>query len=124
MVSFRIRTIVMLLGALGLAASVALSAAQASKSKAKSSDLLTTEQVKELIANADTPAEHLKLSHHFSALAVKFEAEAANHEGEAKLFKRASARGHCERLVQLLKEAGKEARELAADHEQMAQPAK
>ena len=54
---------------------LAVSAGVATAAQArKSTDLLTSTQVKELVATAKTPADHLKLSKHFTALAAKAEA--------------------------------------------------
>ena len=116
-------------GAIALALSVvAASAAQARKS----TDLLTSKQVQELVATANTPADHLKLSKHFAALAAKYEADANEHEAEAQAYhknptfmesKNPSGPGtaaHCERFAELARQAAKEARDLASAHEHMA----
>src|SRR5438128_2489557 len=75
---------VVVLAVVALAMSVALSAAQ----KSKSTDLLTSKQVKELIANAKTPADHVKLQKHFLALATKYEADADEHAAEAQAYRK------------------------------------
>ena len=120
--------IVVAFSAFVLAASVAAFAAQAPKS----TDLLTSKQVKELVANAKTPADHVKLQKHFLALAAEYDAEAANHADLAQSYrKNPTPRGsrpgsalltadHCDRLAGLIRDAAKEARELAAEHERMA----
>jgi len=120
--------VVIVLSALTLAASVAVSAAQAGKS----TDLLPSKQVKALVAAAKTPADHLKLSKHFNALAAKYEVEAKEHDEEAQAYrknptfmesKNPTAPGtvtHCERFADLTHQAAKEARELATAHEHMA----
>jgi hypothetical protein len=67
--------VIVALTVLGLAAFASPLTAQTTKS----SDLLTSKQVKELVTNAKTPADHVKLQKHFLALAAKYEAEAADH---------------------------------------------
>jgi hypothetical protein len=111
---------------MGLAASVPLLAQQA-----KTSDLLTNKQVKELVANAKTPADHVKLQKHFLAMAAKSEAEADEHAAEAQAYRKnprlahdLSWADHCERFAKLGREAAKEARDLASAHEHMAAAAK
>jgi hypothetical protein len=113
----------------GLAAPVPLLAAQTSTSP----DLLTKKQVKELIANAKTPADHVRLQKHFLALAATYDAEADQHAAEADAYRRNGevmhsknallAPGtvlHCERFAELDRKAAKEARALAAAHERRA----
>ena len=111
--------------------------AASGRADSKSSDLLTNKQVKELVATAKTPADHVKLQKHFLALAAKYEAEAAEHAArgggvpeESQRFmesKRSGGPGtaaHCDRFAELDREAAKEARELASAHEHMAAAAK
>jgi len=107
------------------------SSATASR-KSKSSELLTSRQVKELIATATTPADHLKLQKHFLALAAKYEADAKEHAAEAEAYRKnpsfrdsknpagPGTAAHCERFVELDQQAAKEARDLASAHEHMA----
>ena len=97
----------------------------------KSSDRLTNKQVKELVATAKTPADHVKLQKHFLAVAAKYEADAGVHAAEAEVYRKNPALthdrtvgGHCERLAEVKREAAKEARDLAAAHEHMAAEAK
>ena len=99
---------------------------------AKSSDLLTPRQVKELIATAKTPTDHVKLQKHFLAVAAKYEADANEHAAEAQAYRRnpsfmesknpagPGTATHCDRFAELDREAAKEARNLAAAHEHMA----
>ena len=101
-------------------------------SKAKSSDLLTSKQVKALIATANTPADHVKLQRHFLAVAAKYEADANEHAAEAQAYRKnpsfmesknpvgPGTAAHCDRFAQLDREAAKEARDLASAHEHMA----
>jgi hypothetical protein len=120
--------LVVLFSAIALAVSVAASAAPTPKS----TDLLTSKQVKELVANAKTPADHTKLSKHFAALAAKYEADAAEHTADAQAYRKnptfmesknpsgPGTAAHCDRFAELTREAAKEARELATAHEHMA----
>ena len=125
--TFRRYTIVALT-VMGFAASVSFLAAQ----NTKSVDLLTDKQVKELVATAKAPADHLKLQKHFLAAAAKSEAEAVEHAAEALAYRQnprlayasSSWEGHCERLAELGRAAAKEARDLASAHEHMAAAAK
>ena len=101
-------------------------------SKVKSSDLLTSKQVKALIATANTPADHMKLQKHFLAVAAKYEADAIEHAAEAQAYRKnpsfmesknpagPGTAAHCDRFAQLDREAAKEARDLASAHEHMA----
>jgi hypothetical protein len=119
--------IVLAFSAIALAASVAAFAAQ----EAKSTDLLPSKQVQELIGGAKTPADHTRLQKHFLALAAKYEAEAAEHAALAQAYRKpptgrlmpgsaAKRAEHCDRLTQLFRDAAKGARELASDHAQAA----
>ena len=121
---------IVVLALVGLAMSVPPLAAQ------KSSDLLTNKQVKELVTNAKTPADHVKLQKHFLAEAAQYEAKADEHAAEAQAYRKnptvmesknpsgPSTVAHCERFAQLDRDAAKEARELASAHEHMAAAAK
>ena len=120
------------LAVIGFAASVPHLVAQTSKS----SDLLSNKQVKELVTNAKTPADHVKLQKHFLALAAKYEAEAADHVDLAGAYRKnpnaaeskrpgsPDTAVHCDRFADLSRQAAKEARELASAHEHMAASAK
>jgi hypothetical protein len=104
----------------------------APESRSKSSDLLPSKQLKELIATAKTPADHLKVQKHFLALAGKYEADASEHAAEAQAYRQnpsfmdskhpanPGTAAHCDRLAELDREAAKEARDLASAHERMA----
>lgn len=114
-----------------IALAVAAGAAGAAQAR-KSTDLLTSKQVKELVATAKTPADHVKLSKHFTALAAKYEDQANEHEGEAQAYRKnptfmesknpsgPGTAAHCDRFAELMRQAAKEARELASAHEHMA----
>lgn len=93
---------------------------------------LRKREVKELIAKASTPAEHHTLALYYEAKAKKYEADAVEHADQAKAYRaRPTASemkrpmspdtaAHCDFLAQDLSKAAKKARELAADHEEMA----
>ena len=49
--------------------------------------LLTATEVKQLVANAKTPADHMKLNKHFVALSAKYEAEAEEHAALADVYR-------------------------------------
>lgn len=95
--------------------------------------LLTGTEVKQLVANARTPADHMKLNRHFVALSAKYEAEAEEHAALADVYRKppqqrpriraAGAPGtarHCDELVRLSRRAAREALKMADDHERMA----
>jgi hypothetical protein len=98
----------------------------------KSPDLLTSKQVRELVATAAAPADHLRLSRHLAALAAKYEADAADHRALAALYRKAptasetkrpmapDTAAHCDRFATLAANAATEAKSLAAAHERMA----
>jgi hypothetical protein len=113
----------------GYAAPVATAAPVA---QASSSDFLSGKEVRDLIANAKTPADHLKLAKHFEAVAARYEADAADHVAEAKAYRSGPNASeskrpgspdtavHCDRLAAAARNAATAARELARDHEKMA----
>jgi hypothetical protein len=120
--------------AFAAAPSPALSAAAPGQPAAPTSksDLLTNKQVRALIANAKTPADHVKLQKHFMALADKYEADATEHAADAAAYRKnpsfmdakhpgnPGTAAHCDRFAELDREAAKEARDLASAHEHMA----
>jgi hypothetical protein len=91
-------------------------------------------ELKQLIANAKTPAAHERIAHYFDAEATKYEADAKEHEEEAGDYAAhpsnpangkdtvysTDMQGHCSNLGAKLKEAAQEARMLAASHRKMA----
>jgi hypothetical protein len=118
------------LAVMGLAVSAAGLAAQ------KSSDRLIDKQVKELITNAKTPADHVKLQKHFLAVAAEYDVKATEHAADAEAYRKhpsfrdtkspsgPGTAAHCDRFAELDREAAKEARELASAHEHMAAASK
>jgi hypothetical protein len=94
---------------------------------------LSAKQVKELVANAKTPADHLRLAAWYKGEADKLEAEANDHEGLADIYRShpavlgskssvpiSGSAMHCSNLAKSLRDAAKEDRELATEHELMA----
>jgi hypothetical protein len=113
---------------LALASVITVSAA---KDKA-----FTKVEVKSLIANAETKADHERIAQYFDAEAARYDAEAKDHGDLAPFYQKnpdpalskhpGSPRAfeHCDSLSKSLMNAAEEARELAADHRGMAHEAK
>jgi hypothetical protein len=95
-------------------------------------DELEPNEVKALAANAKTPADHMKLAHHYTAMAAKHEAEADEHEALAVEYTRYPELGaakhpmgpntaeHCKFLAEHCREAAEEMKAMANAHEEMA----
>src|SRR5262245_16762121 len=121
-----IRRIVLTAGALALALGTTAWA-----QTRKPTDLLTTKQVKELIATARTPADHVKLQKHYLALAAKYDVDAREHAADAQGYRKnptfmeskhpegPGTAAHCDRFAELDRQLAKEARDLATAHEHM-----
>lgn len=95
---------------------------------------LKPKEVKALVANAKSPADHLKLARHFTAMAEKHEAEAKEHDELAAEYSRnPQMRGkmpmapntaeHCRYFAEHCRNAAKQMRSMAADHEAIAKAA-
>ena len=126
----RIRTIkTAILGVIFATASV-VSLAAAAKDKP-----LSKAEVKSLIANAETKAEHERLAKHFEAEATRYEAEAKEHAELAQVYQQntppitAKYPGlmqtfqHCDSVSKALLQAAENARKLASEHSEMAKAA-
>lgn len=106
------------------------------EAKARIQGVTTNKQVKVLIASAKTPQDHLKLAAYFNQEADRLEANAKGHteladvyrqnprttdggkqSGTGSIFRTAE---HCDSAAKALREAAKDLRDLAAEHEQMA----
>ena len=101
---------------------------------------LTDKQAKSLAATAETKADHQKLVAYFEFKAANYDADAKHHQELAEVYrttggvslagKSAGAgdmtrtSGHCEAIAKSLRDAAKSSREIAADHERMAEEAK
>lgn len=90
-------------------------------------DLLTSDQVQELVARANTPADHLRLARHFTALAERYDANAKRHTAMTRMYGRNPNRRartasplHCKQLTDLASESASVVRELAAHHVRLA----
>ena len=119
--AFKVRTAVVLslITLLGVAISV----------RADDAKLLKKSELKSLIANARTAQDHARLADHFTAKAEQLEADAKDHEEYAARYKGISGKlrmtsYHCENVAAGLRKAAEAARQLAADHREMAQEAK
>jgi hypothetical protein len=95
---------------------------------------LTAKDVKALIATAKTPEQHLRIANYFRHEAEKYEAEAKDHAEMEEAYRQnplpknigggSGPISHCEILAKSSQEMANTARELAAEHEQMAKEAK
>lgn len=109
---------------------------QAQDSKANAT--LSKKQLKDLIANANTPADHERIAQYYDAEGARYEADAKQHADEATYYaghQHPTAEGHspnnysqymlshCPQIAAKLKEAAQEARALAAGHREMAKAA-
>jgi hypothetical protein len=116
--------------AMALAVLMAFTAVQAQAVEPKG--ILSAKQVKSLVMTAATPADHMKLAHHYAAMAEKHEAEAAEHEalaaeytsnpqvGSSKHPMAANTAEHCKFFAEHCRAAAKEMRAMSAAHEEMA----
>ncbi len=98
---------------------------------------MSKSELKDLIANAKTPAAHERIAQYFDAEATRYEADAKEHEEEASDYAAhpsnpangkdtvysTDMQSHCSNLGAKLKEAAQEARMLAAGHREMAKQA-
>lgn len=105
---------------------------------AKDKPTISKTELRTLIANAKTPADHERIAQYFDAEATKYEADAKKHEeeatyyashtvpaiGKAQGFYSREMQGHCPELAAKLKEAAQEARFIAAGHREIAKEAK
>ena len=113
-----------------LAALIVVPVPQASAVEMKG--MLKSKEVKALVANARTSADHMKLARHFAAMAQKHEAEAKEHEALAVEYARnprllstktpmaPNSAEHCKYFVEHCHKAAAEMRAMAAEHEEMA----
>ena len=98
---------------------------------------LTHKEVKALIATAKTPEDHIRLAQYFSGEADRLEAESKEHQQLAEVYRHSpiatlmaaknpmgpQTAAHCEYFAKSLAKAAESARQLAADHGQMAKDA-
>ncbi len=103
--------------------------------RADDSKILTKDELKHLVATAETPQDHQRLAAHFTAKADQLEAEAQEHTELAATYKAhptiheqkhpmsGQTASHCDYFAKSLLKAAQDARKLAADHEEMAKEA-
>jgi len=118
-----------ILGLLLVAFTVSVTAAESQGS-------LKSSEVKALVMNAKTPADHLKLARHYTAMAEKHEDEAKEHEALAIQYTRnptghemkhpmsGQTADHCKYYAEHCRKAAAEMRAMAAAHTDMAKKAK
>jgi hypothetical protein len=94
--------------------------------RADDTNLLKKAELKNLITNAKTEQDHERLAQHFTANAEKLEADAQDHEEYAARYKGVSGKPsyHCANVAAELRKAAEAARQLAADHREMAKEGK
>jgi len=112
-----------------LAAAVFLSAGSKDKPLSKT-------EVKNLIGKSETKADHERIAQYFDAEAARYEAEAKDHNEMGQFYQKnpdpalskhpgtPRAAGHCDSLSKNLQNSAEEARQLAAEHREMAKEAK
>ncbi|HYL15832.1 MAG TPA: hypothetical protein VEV41_22540 [Terriglobales bacterium] len=103
---------------------------------AEDSKILKKDELKNLISNAKTAQDHQRIADHYAAKAEQFEAEATEHAEEAAKYKAnpnmhemkhpgsPQTASHCESMARSLRDAAKQARQLAEDHQAMAKSVK
>ena len=103
---------------------------------AKDKPTMSKSELKTLIANAQTKADHERVAQYFDAEATRYEAESKEHGDLAPYYQKTpdpaaikhpnSQRSfaHCDSLSKSLHEAAENARQLAADHREMSKEAK
>jgi hypothetical protein len=114
---------------------IALAPATVSMSAAAKDKALSKSDVNHLIATAEKKADHERLAQYFDAEAAKYEAEAKEHGDLAQVYRKSGSPSakfpgtmqtfnHCDSLSKSLEQAAENARQLAADHREMAKEAK
>jgi hypothetical protein len=87
-------------------------------------DLMSKKELKTLVANAKTAQDHVRLARHFAAKAEQLEADAKDHfELSDSYNRRDRGFNHCAALAKELHQAAEDARQLSADHSDMANQA-
>ena len=97
---------------------------------------LTKSELKNLISNAETKAEHERIAQYFDAEAARYQAESKDHGELAQLYQRETSATptkypgsqqsfqHCDSLSKSLQQAAENARQLAVEHRGMEKEAK
>lgn len=111
---------------LATAAAALVSLAGSVAAQDKPTALLNSLEVRQLVARAE-PADHVRLSAHFSALGDRYTAEAKRHISMSQSFVGNPSRSlgtgmsaHCKRLADLNTQSATTVRELAVYHEKLA----
>lgn len=111
---------------LALAAAALLAMAGTAASEEKSTGLMNSLEVRQLVARAE-PGDNARLSAHFSALADQFSAEAKRHTSMSQSFVGNPSRSlgtgmstHCKQLADLNTQSAGTARELSTYHGKLA----
>ena len=124
------------LSAAVIAVAVGLLTAVVSTPAAAKDKPLSKTELKNLIATAETKAEHERIANYFDAEAARYEAESKDHGELAPFYQRnpdpaaskhpGSPRAfeHCDSLSKNLQKAAEDARQMAAEHRGMAKAAK
>lgn len=85
---------------------------------------LSAQQLKELIANAKTAADHQKIATYYQQEAARLKQDAEVHRTDAGIYGKGQGMIHCNNLARLDEQAAKEAGALATMHENMEKAAK
>ena len=111
---------------LAIAAVALVSLAGAVAAQDKPATVLNNLEVRQLVARAE-PADHVRLTAHFSALANRYTAEAKRHDSMSQSFIGNPSRNlgtgmsaHCKRLADLNRQSATTVRDLAAYHDKLA----
>ena len=114
------------LRSLSIAAVAVVTFAGSVAAQEKSSGLLNTLEVQQLVKRAE-PGDNARLATHFTALAERYDAEAKRHTSMAQSFVGNPSRNlgsgmsaHCKQLADLSTKSATELRELAAYHQKLA----
>jgi hypothetical protein len=112
--------------ALLLTAAIAVLAVFSTVPAGAQNKTLSKNELKQLIATAETKAEHVRIATYFDAEAAKYEAEAKEHGETAAIYQNSQASyqnevmfKHCDGIGKSLARAAEEARALATEHRKM-----
>jgi hypothetical protein len=119
----------------GLALATAMLTVFGSVPAGANDKVVSRKELKNLIAHAETKADHERIAQYFDAEAAKYEEQAKQHADLAQSYKQTDPGStkypgsmqtfdHCDDLSKSLQKAAKDARELAAEHREMAKAAK
>ena len=116
-----------------LTAAVAVLAVFISAPAGAQSKTISHKELKNLIAHAETKADHERIAQYFDAEAAKYAAEAKQLDELAGIYQKSTPSAkppgpsqtfnHCDALSKSLQKAADDARALAAEHREMAHEA-